>query len=278
MKWFKLILFIIGLILLGINLTGLFRSLRNENLYSEITPYKNDISIRFDEARKQWHRGKNETDKNFALRAGKLINHTMAHYWKDEGIKKYNMQVPLWENYILYLTQKISGTKKYEFRNYKKAMERGVGICSQPCIALQYLLKNNKVKANLWDLKGHVVVEAQFCDGTRYILDPDYGQYVPYGMQAIQENPELVREYYKNQNNIYADHVKDHKHTDDIVKLYEKEGNHIYFMDKSFEDFSYISIWIFPLLLMLPYVYAIYKGVGPEFEKLIKESNNSFIE
>jgi hypothetical protein len=255
----KILSFVLAIALFCINIFGLFKSLRNEALYSEITPYKNDISIRFTEAKKQWHRGKNESDKNFALRVNKLINRTMAHYWKDDGIKKYHMQVPLWENYILSLKQWISGDIKYEFRNYRKVMERGVGICSQPCIALKYLLKDNNIKADLWDLKGHVVVEAKFKDSTNYVLDPDYGQYVPHGMTEIKENPELVRESYKNQDNVYADHVKEHKHTDDIVNLYEKDGNHIYYMDKNFEDFSYIAIWILPLLLMLPYILVSFK-------------------
>jgi len=71
------------------------------------------------------------------------------------------------ENYILSIKQQISGEKKYEFRNYKKVIERGVGICSQPCIALKYLLNDNEIEADLWDLAGHVVVEAEFSDGTK---------------------------------------------------------------------------------------------------------------
>jgi hypothetical protein len=254
MKIFRLLLFAIGLILTGINITGLFKSLRNEELYSEITPYRDDISIRFPEVKKQWNRMTDEPDKNFALRVTMLINHAMAHYWKDEGIKKYYMKVPIWENYILSLKQWITGDKKYEFRNYKKAIERGVGLCSQPCIALKYLLNANGIKADLWDLKGHVVVEAKFNDGTIYMLDPDYGRYVPHGMDEIQANPGLVRESYKDQDSVYAAYVKEHKHTEDIVNLYEKDGNHIYYMSKSFEDFSYLALWILPALLILPYI------------------------
>lgn len=126
---------------------------------------------------------------------------------------------PVWENYILRFRQEVTGKKKYEFRNYKKSIERGVGICSQPCIALQDLLNHDGIEADLWDIKGHVVVEAKFSDGTHYTLDPDYGQYVPLGMDAIQANPELVREAYKDQDDVYASHVKEHKHTDDIVKM-----------------------------------------------------------
>jgi hypothetical protein len=254
MKILKVLLFVFGLILLSLNITGLFKSLRNEELYSEITPYKDDISIPYSEVKDNLGRMKGESDMDFALRSSKLINHSMAHYWRNEGIKKYYMQVPLWENYVLSIHQRISGLKKYEFRNYKKVIERGVGICSQPCIALQYLLMDMGIKADLWDIKGHVVVEATFSDGTKFMLDPDYGNFVPYGMDEIQSDPELVRESYINQDSVYAAHIKEHKHTDDIVKMYEKEGNHIYYMEKSFEDFSYVMIWVLPFILIFPFV------------------------
>ena len=117
-KIISISLVMLGIILLVFNITGLFKSLRNEELYSEITPYKDDIPIRFEEAKKLWDRGENESVKDFAARATVLVNKSMAHYYRDEGIKKYNMRVPLWENYILRLKQWITGHKKYEFRNY----------------------------------------------------------------------------------------------------------------------------------------------------------------
>ncbi len=100
-KIILLTLFVLGMILMILNVTGLFKSLRNEELYSEITPYKDDISIRFEEAKKLWDRGENESVKDFTARATMLVNKSMAHYWRDEGIKKYHMRIPLWENYIL---------------------------------------------------------------------------------------------------------------------------------------------------------------------------------
>lgn len=259
MKIFKYLLFVLGLLLLVLNVAGIFMSLRNNDLTSEITPYKHDISISFTEARKQWNRHANEQERVFAIRASLLINHTMAHYWKDEGIRKYHMLIPPWENYILRLKQVISGDRKYEFRNYKKAIERGVGICSQPCIALKYLLNDNGIKADLWDLKGHVVVQATFGDGSCCMLDPDYGKYVPYSMNDIEANPELVRESYRDQDSVYAAGLISHKHTADIVNLYEKDGNHIYYMDKSFEDFSYLAKWLLPILLVLPFTISLIK-------------------
>lgn len=259
MKIVKIALFFLGALLLGLNITGLFKSLRNEELYFEKTPYKNDISIRYEDAKKQLDRRENESDKDYALRVTMLINKTMAHYYKDEGIKKYNMRVPLWENYLLTAKQLVTGDKKYEFRNYKKAIERGVGICSQPCIALQDLLISKGIEADLWDIWGHIVVDAKFSDGTRYTLDPDYGQYVPHGMKEIEANPEIVRESYADQDDVYEPDLKEHKHTDDLVEEYEKHGNHIYHMDKGFENFSYVAIWIIPFLLMLPYFLSILK-------------------
>jgi len=248
---------VLGLLLLLINVSGLFKSLRNEELYNELTPYKDDISLRFEDARSQWKRGDYESEKDFAARMTMLINHSMAHYWKDEGIKNYYMKVPVWENYILSFTQWIKGDKKYEFRNYKKVIERGVGICSQPCIGLKYLLNVHGIKADLWDLKQHIVVGATFEDGTEYTLDPDYGYVIPYGMATLHNDPELVKEAYKNHDGVYAAHLTEHKHTGDIVQMYTQDGNNIYQMKKEFEDFSYMAKWILPLLLILPYFSSI---------------------
>ncbi|NOY37286.1 MAG: hypothetical protein GXO83_06890 [Chlorobi bacterium] len=261
MKLFVRLLFFIGVLLLAINAVGLFKSLRNPDLASEKTPYKNDLTISYAEAKKNWDRKPDESEKDYALRTTMLVNHAMAHYWKDEGIRKYNIRVPIWENYILYFASMVKPEKyrKYEFRDFKKAIERGVGICSQPSIALKGLLNANGIKADLWDIAGHVVVCTTFDDGTGWILDPDYGKYVPHNIKAIEANPELVRESYKDQNNIYASHVTKHRGTDDIVNIYEKEGNHIYYMNSSFENFSYISIWIIPFLFMLPYLLILYK-------------------
>lgn len=256
-KIISLTLFILGMILMDFNITGLFKSLRNEELYSEITPYKDDITIRFEEAKKLWERGENESVKDFAARATMLVNKSMAHYWRNEGIKKYYMRVPLWENYILRIKQWITGRKKYEFRNYQKVIERGVGLCSQPCIGLKYLLNENGIEADLWDLQQHIVVGVTFYDRTEYTLDPDYGYVIPVGMSGLQGNPNLARKAYKNHDAVYASHVTEHKHTDDIVKMYTQEGNHIYYMKKSFEDFSYVAKWVLPFMLISPFLFTL---------------------
>ena len=110
------------------------------------------------------------------------------------------------------------------------------------------------IDAEIYDLAGHVIVPVKFKDGTGCVLDPDYGRYVPYNIEAIEANPELVRETYRDQNDVYASYVTKHKVTDDIVNMYEKKGNHVYYLDNSFENFSYLAIWIIPFLFIFPYL------------------------
>jgi len=83
---------------------------------------------------------------------------------------------------------------------------------------------------------------------------------VPYDTAAIQENPELVRPAYANMAALYYPDAKDPYTTDHVVKIYGKEGNHIYTVDNWFEYFSYVAIWIIPVLLMLPYTITLFKG------------------
>lgn len=79
MRVCRICLFAIGFILLFFNIIGLFKSLRNEDLYSEITLYKDDISIRYNEVKVNLERKREESDKDFAFRSIMLINHSMAH-------------------------------------------------------------------------------------------------------------------------------------------------------------------------------------------------------
>ena len=128
MRIFFRFLAIVAGILLLINLYGLFRSLRDPDLKKEKTPYRNDLTLTYAEARRAWVRRPGEEEKAYALRANRLVNRAVAHYWKDEGICKYHLRVPLWENYLLWVAALVKPAeyRKYEFRDYRKAIERGV--------------------------------------------------------------------------------------------------------------------------------------------------------
>ncbi|MBK8504614.1 MAG: hypothetical protein IPL46_21845 [Saprospiraceae bacterium] len=121
----KKIIFFLGFFLLGINTYGLFRSMRNPDIYSEEKTLRNrigDVTIEYPQIKQLLKRKEQESNKDFAVRINKVVNDGFAHYWKAEGIDKYYLRVPLWENYLLYLASYIDPKKykQYEFSNYKK--------------------------------------------------------------------------------------------------------------------------------------------------------------
>ncbi|MCK5208960.1 MAG: hypothetical protein KAQ79_13090, partial [Cyclobacteriaceae bacterium] len=68
MKILKTVLFALGLILMSINILGLFKSMRNSEIYTEKnTGRLNDITIKYEDALKEIVRKNNESDKAFAL-------------------------------------------------------------------------------------------------------------------------------------------------------------------------------------------------------------------
>ena len=104
MKTLRIFLFGLGVLLLLINIFGLLKSMRNEDLYTEKnTGRLNDVTIRLEDAKKLLLRREGESDKEFALRVNDVVSKSMSHYFKNEGKKKYNLRVPLRENYILFI-------------------------------------------------------------------------------------------------------------------------------------------------------------------------------
>lgn len=257
MKIFIKCLFILGIILIGINITGLFKTLRNPELYTLEHTLKNrvnDVVIKYPEIKKQLARKGNESNKDFAVRINKVVNDGFAHYWKREGLKKYNMRVPVWENYLLHIASYINPGRyeRYEFSSYKKTLERGVGLCSSHSIVVKGVLQENGIKAELLDVGGHhVVVRAELSDTSAYLLDPDFGYYIPYDTAAVTANPELVRGPYLTMASLYYPEAKDPYTTELMVGIFGKR-KYVYDVNNWFEYFSYWAIWLIPALLILP--------------------------
>ena len=250
--------FFTGLLLLGINISGLFKTMRNPEIYSEeknIRNRVNDITIGYPEILGLLKRKNNESSIDFAVRINKVVNDGFIHYWKVEGTEKYHLRVPLWENWILFAASYINPEKygRYEFSNYKKNLERGAGLCSTHSTIVKGVLLDNGIKAELLDVGGHhVVVRAEFNDTSAYILDPDFGVVVPFDTAAISANPELVREPYSELASLYYPDAIDPYTTDYLVKIFG-DKKYVYTLENGFENLSYWAIWIIPVLLMLPY-------------------------
>lgn len=258
MKRISQIGFFAGLLLLGINISGFFKTMRNPKIYSEektIRNRLNDITIKYPEILEMLKRKNDESNIDFAVRINKVVNDGFIHYWKDEGIEKYHLRVPVWENWILYCASCISPEKyrKYEFSNYKKNLERGAGLCSTHSTVVKGVLLDNGIKAELMDVGGHhVVVRAELNDTAAYILDPDFGVVVPFDTAAISADPELVRGPFSNLAALYYPDAKDPYTTDYLVEIFGNK-KYVYTLNSGFENFSCWAIWIIPFLMMMPY-------------------------
>jgi hypothetical protein len=254
MKKIWLALFISGLILLIVNISGLFMSMRNPELYSETnTGRLKDITMRLEDAKKEIGRRDGESDSTFALRINDVVTRSMMHYYKKKGEEKYNLRVPLWENWVLWTAGCFSEDRRYEFAGYKKDLERGVGLCSTHSVVVKGILLDNGINASLWDIAGHVVVRAEVVKDSWWILDPDFGLIVKHDIPEIEADPELVRPAYAEMARLYKPGYDDPYTTDQVVGIYGKEGNHIYDLNLPLERAYYLAKWLIPFFLMLPF-------------------------
>lgn len=245
----------IGLLLLVVNITGLFIPLRNDAIYTEPdASFPRDIVIPYKAAVHLVNRLPGEADLEYLERLTQVINASMAHYWVKEDAAKYRILVPVWENWLLWIAGmfRADGYDMYEYFDYHKALERGVGMCSQHAIAEVGILNDNGVEAQIINLSNqHIVLRARIGD-EYYVADPDFGVVIPYDLWKLHQEPELVRPYYQG-----------FQMDDWAIKVFALNG-HVVFDDLrmykqirlwSFTEwFSYLAIWLIPLLLIVPFL------------------------
>jgi hypothetical protein len=261
-RYHKTILFVVGLLLLGINFAGLFVSLRNPSIYAEQKVRdEGDITLRAEQLLRAAERRPNETAEAYVVRLNEAVNRGIAYYWEDEGAGKYNLRVPLNENYLLFLAGYIlpSYYRKYEFSDQYKNLERGVGICSLHATVIDALLKDHEVNSRVILLDQHVVAMAQV--GTApdrwWILDPDHGVVVKHDISEIERDPNLIKPYYlaRGYSQEYADR---------LARIYGKEGNVVFAGAKEYmpwrlryiEYASYVLKWVLPVMFIVPFAFS----------------------
>jgi len=246
------ILFYLGFCLLIINIIGLFISLRNESIYQE----KAGIHL----TEKELYHRINKTvidKKEYIANLNEAVNQGIAHYWYDAGIDKYNLRIPFYENYLLFIASYIDPEVylKYQFYDYRRAIERGVGICSQQAIIVSEILLEKSIPSFIIGLSGHVVLRAQV-DANRdqwWILDPDYGVTIPYDIDIIENNPKIIRSFYTQAGYGLKTIAK-------LEKIYEKKGNVVHSPQGArgyrigslrTEHIFYFLKWIIPCILII---------------------------
>ncbi|MCP4582949.1 MAG: hypothetical protein GY839_15170 [candidate division Zixibacteria bacterium] len=255
-----------GLFILVLCFYGCLKSLRNPSIYFENKClFEDDITMDYNEAIDNCKKENWESTENYVSRVCKLVSNSMAHYW-DYNIedKYFQRNIPFWENYVMRLAHLFippNQGRGYEFINYKKAIERGFGLCSQHCLAAIDILKSAKIEARLVTLQRHIVVTVQHDDNSWYIIDPDFGVIIPFDLDTIQTNTDLVIPYYLKADFVPVRDTKEY-YASRVSKYYNRTGNTIHSDISGYcgrktvwlQKGSYILKWIIPILLIMPFI------------------------
>ena len=190
--------------LLAINAIGLIVPLRSSEIDrpSRATILRShgpgDATMTWEAARTQLAPGARETRAAYAHRLTNVVAAAVMHYWYERDRRAFRLQVPIWENYLLWLAGEFRPEYRlYAFADPYKAIERGVGMCDQVSSALVTLLRREGLDARIVQLNGHTVVTAEVDAGVWHVLDADYNVAIPRSMAQIQAEPNMVRPYYQ---------------------------------------------------------------------------------
>ena len=261
MKKLKVLLAIIGIILIINNFVGVFVNMRNPAIYTDPhNEFPNDITLTEAQFYQALDRVSGDRVQTLT-QINAIVNQGIAHNWRDDAIEKYHLRVPFYENFILFGSSYLYPALflKYQFVDYHRAVERGVGLCSEEAFVLTGILGDKGIKAKIVGLSGHVVVSAPVDDAqsTWWIFDPDYGVVIPNNISQIEENPELVRPYYAAKG--YTP-----QKIDSLVSYYGEGGNKVvdgivgYSRFRYYYEYaSYIMIWVIPVVFILPFAISV---------------------
>ncbi len=241
-----------GVALAAINVYGEFKSIRPSVFFNDELRFQNDQPTEFKNTMSQLVRLEGESDLLFSKRVTKVIAEGIAHiHWERYNAEKFNQLIPLWENYFLYFMGKFSGIpefEKYHFANYKRSLERGIGICGDASMVLSQVLTNNNIQNNIITFPEHVVVSAML--GTKEkVFDPDFGVSLPFSPDEIMQSPSIVNDYYINAGYFDYDIKAFNRIYNNNFQRWE-EVKHFITKKYYFEKLSYWLKWPLPLFLI----------------------------
>lgn len=193
-----------------------------------------------------------ESDSDYFERLTKLSHEYIFHYYVlgDE-------RVPIFENWYLFF-RNFKGL--HEFVNPARILRKGRGWCSQHAIFIAQVLKQNGYdNIAIVHLSGHVLTTVKLPDNSEYLLDGDYGVFIPHGLDDIENDPGLV---YKCYDIVpaslrdapcegfpslvsYLEHL--YKTSDDNQVIILKK----YYRQSGTEVRAYAIKWLFPLFLIV---------------------------
>jgi hypothetical protein len=246
---------IFGGVLLMINIYGLNQPIRPNLDPDQDLRFENDMPLTFEQTMAQLDKLQQQDDQLLYMeQLTALIAKGLAHiHWLEEdNPDKFNQRVPIWENYILfamsYLTS-IPEYTKYHFMDPTRSLKRGIGICGDASMVTSQLLDEKGISNQIITFRGHVVVEAHL-DDNLYLLDSDYGVFMPFGAQQLADNPASADFYYRGAGYNLAESLG-------IQQIYStpymRWNGTSHFVTKKyyFEPISYALKWLLPLILII---------------------------
>ena len=252
------VFFIFGAMLVLINVSGLFISLRKPTVNEGINflgKFSKPVYSASDVVKLE-DRRPDETMQDYVYRLTHLVNKATIQL-PDERQKypQFKLSVPIYENYFFWLFNYLDPQSYgyYQYCDSSKAIERAVTTCGQATRIIKDNLLKNGLKARRVTLDGHIIVEVQLDKKTRtwWVLDPLFDIVLEHDMTTLSKQPDLV-----------ADALKKAGYSDDVAVMYAAmftpSGNYVITEENycKVEQKYYFYKWAFPLLLLMPF------GVG----------------
>lgn len=202
MRYLSWISFSIALTILGINVSGFFIPLRA----SEIDGYVDFTGVATKPADETLARldalPRDLPSDHLVAETTLIFYEGIAHVDKQDiqqkGFDHFGMTLPITENWVLFLLRYLKPDTyiDYEFCSYRRAVRRGTGRCGQQSLAVVSFLNERGLETGFVYLEGHTLAKAQISPDRWYMLDPDYGAVLPFGIEVAEKRVESLLEYY----------------------------------------------------------------------------------
>jgi hypothetical protein len=236
----------LSMLLLLANLAGFFVPLRNAAVYIEAHPYgEPDLPILTEAQFYKAIEYNGGVDAEYVAKVNNAVHEGIAYIW-DEPAIKFNRFVPVMENWLLWLGYPAHywWIGWYEFFDYRRAIERGIGECSQQFIIVAEVLRRQHIDSKVLALVGHTVAMAEV-DGAWWVLDPTFNVVIKYPFDEIREVPGIIVPYYSHAG------VSDST-VRRLISIYGEDAYNIYDMRPfvALENLAYFLKWAIPLGLV----------------------------
>lgn len=256
-----------GSMLLGANIFGLTQSLRKPGL--GVTDHN---QLRFiPEVVWSYSRSVDEIEglkfldnhRELAEQANMIINRSLIHVdWERVDPREYRQLIPFWENYFLWAIGQFTNLpqfNRYHYADYRRSLQRGIGICGDASIALSSVMDRFNVPNEIVSFDGHVIVEYEDQDGVRSLMDPDFGVSLGTSLQNLERDTEQVKERYLAAG--YSEREVAY-----LFDAYERQyvifDDTYHFMTQRylFEKASYFLKWLLPVALIVFPILCVFRA------------------